>query len=80
MGARCNDALAEARRLAREHGFVIAPVVQYRNPASIADKQPYIAYVLYRHRVRLGRRTSASALLSLIRSHLANADQPPAVR
>lgn len=73
MSARCNDPLREARRLAGEHGFVIATVVQERNPSSILDKQPYTAFVLYRRRVRLGRRASASGLLALLRYHLATA-------
>ena len=69
--SRANDALATARGLARQHGFLIATVTEYRNPASILDKQPYTAFVLYRNRVRLGRRSSPSALLRLLKDHIA---------
>lgn len=73
-----NDPLAEARRLAGENGYVIAEAIEERNPSSILDKQPYTVYILYRNRVRIGRRSNGSALLALLRLDLKTRLAPPA--
>lgn len=71
MGDRRYDALAEARRLvAGAKGFVIATVSECLNPTAILDRKYVDAYVLYRNRVRIGRRRDPGDLLRLIKQTL----------